>query len=643
MTVRDEQGAAPAGGMVAMVGPGGQLETQTPLVDGRFASNDLLSGDYRVLVSVPGYAAAVRSLTVAPGEITTAVVSLERGGFTVAGEARDAVTGKPVPRAVVELQQPDGIRAGTAVADGDGRFKLTAPQEQPGDYRVQVSATGYRTSLTQPFTVAAGQQYDLSGEGAIKLPPAAAVIAGTLQDDHGVTSRNTRVVLMLQGYGEVAEATTGATGDFRFEGVPAGGGFKYAITSPETVTWVRPNWIELQPGATNQAGLQAEPARYELNGSAALYGVVASPSGTAVPGAKVEVVRSNRAVATAQTDAAGTFLVSDISGTQSGTRTSDPYTLRISKEGYVPNREFTVNGQSDTELQLPEFSRASVNVTLRAATVTLRGQVIDGRGAEVAGAAVAIRPDDGGAGLTATTDGAGWYEVQGAIRPGIRYRASVQATGYLPLAGTDVTDTLLTTNSLPTLRLTGTGATLAGQVIGPAGAPVPAAEVSLIGPAGELLAQANTDDAGYYRIAANLPRHGVLTLTASRTGWSRGLAEVTERPAPGAIVSRDLVIFPETATLEGRARGADGTPAAGVWVDLLEEGRGVIDSATTLEGGNFQFANVRLTGSGWFSLRVRAGAGATFGGSLTHGTEVVPMLRLVPGERTVTDLLVTGP
>jgi RND superfamily putative drug exporter len=261
----------------------------------------------------------------------------------------------------------------------------------------------------------------------------------------------------------------------------------------------------------------------------------------------------------------------------------------------------------------------------------------------VAGANVTVRPDDGSPALTATTDSGGWYELRGNIRPGIRSHATAEAKGYLPLGGVDVTDMILKQNTLPTLTLTGTGATLAGQVIGPAGVPVPAAEVSLIGPAGELLAQANTDAAGYYRIAANLPRYGVVTLTAARTGWSRALADVSERPAAGATVSRDLVIFPETATLEGRARGADGTPSAGVWVDLLEEGGGVIDSARTLEGGYFQFTNVRLTGSAWFSLRVRAGAGATFGGSLTHGTEVVPMLRLAPGERTVTDLLVTGP
>jgi hypothetical protein len=643
VTVRDEMGRAPAAGMVALVGADGQLQTQTRLEKGQFMQPDLPTGDYRVLVSVPGYAAAMKSLTVAAGQFASAVVSLERNGFTVVGEVRDAVTGEPVSRAVVELQQPDGTRAGTAVADADGRFNLPGPQEEPGTYRVQVSANRYRTILTQPFTTARGQQYDLSGTGSVKLPPATAVIAGSLKDDHGITYQNTRVVLMLQGYGEVAEATTGITGDFRFEGVPAGGGFKYAMTSPNTVTWVRPTWIELEPGATNQAGLQAESARYELNGYATLYGVVSSPTGTAVPGAEVEVIRSNRLVATTETDAAGTFLVPDISGTQSGSRTSDPYTLRISKEGYVPTREFTVNGQTETDLQLPEYQRAAVRIVLRTTNATLRGQVIDGQGARVAGASVTIRPDDGGPALTATTDAAGWYSVQGNIRPGIRYYAAAEAKGYLPLAGTDVTDILLKQNALPTLTLTGTGATLSGQVIGPAGMPVGAAEVTLFGAAGELLAQTSTDDSGYYRIAANLPPHGVVTLTAARTGWSRALAEVAERPAPGAVISRDLVIFPETATLEGRALGADGTPTAGVWVDLLEEGRGVIDSARTLEGGYFEFANVRLTESGWFSLRVRTAGGVSFGGSLTHRMELVPLLRLAPGERTVTDLLVTRP
>ncbi|MDB4894204.1 MAG: hypothetical protein JWN15_466, partial [Firmicutes bacterium] len=92
VTVRDEMGRAPATGMVALVAADGQLQTQTRLENGQFTQQDLPTGDYQVLVSVPAHAAVVKSLTVAPGLITATVITLEKVGFGITGEILDAVT-----------------------------------------------------------------------------------------------------------------------------------------------------------------------------------------------------------------------------------------------------------------------------------------------------------------------------------------------------------------------------------------------------------------------------------------------------------------------------------------------------------------------------------------------------------------------
>lgn len=59
----------------------------------------------------------------------------------VEGRILDATDGTPVPQAVVRLVAPEGETVVSTLSDGDGRFRLAAPQ--PGNWRLEVQRIGY--------------------------------------------------------------------------------------------------------------------------------------------------------------------------------------------------------------------------------------------------------------------------------------------------------------------------------------------------------------------------------------------------------------------------------------------------------------------------------------------------------------------
>jgi large repetitive protein len=641
VAVRDDQGL-PAKGTATLVGPAGHLEGHFPLDRGELVQPDLVPGEYQMLVALPGYLPVTESVTVVADKVTATVIALQKSNITVTGSVIDSTNNTPVPGATVELLRQDRSRVLGGTSDASGRFRVAAAGEGAGTYQLRVTAPGFRSALTQPITVTGGQEYDLSGAATIALTPLTGDLNGELRDRWGRPITNADVILLLQDYGEIASAKTNGVGQFKFADLVAGPGNQYAVMPVGISDRIVPIWTELLPGTANQMILQGQPGDTALFAEGSLSGVVTDPEGSPVAGAKVELVRNSWVTISGTTSATGAFLFNDVPANMDQGRETDPYTIRISKDGFVPTRQVTVAGQPQARITVGHLSNTAVRAVLHPITARLLGRVIDTQGEAGAGIQVALVSDDGAQKLQAATDANGWYAFDGVqLQPASRYYLEAAGAGFVPQTGIDVTDAVDGGHSLPTVTLSADKVTFMGQVIGQVGQPVANATVLLQGPGGEIRATATTDVTGFYRIVTQLPRTDLLTLTASLEGWSEALAVIADVPAAGATVSRSLVIFPASAALEGRVLEADGTPVSSAWVDLLEEGKGTIRSIQTDTNGRFRFDQVDISSFAWFSLRVRPPQGL-FAGSLTHETELVPMLRLAPGQRTVTDLLVAS-
>jgi hypothetical protein len=102
-------------------------------------------------------------------------------GQSVRGRVLDDGTGRGLAGVRIVLVAADGRAAGEAVSSSDGLFQLAV--RQAGDYRVEASLLGYRTTTTAPFHLAAQEQLVVDvtlATAAIPLEPL--VIAGRRRD-----------------------------------------------------------------------------------------------------------------------------------------------------------------------------------------------------------------------------------------------------------------------------------------------------------------------------------------------------------------------------------------------------------------------------------------------------------------------------
>lgn len=159
---------------------------------------------------------------------------------------------------------------------------------------------------------------------------------------------------------------------------------------------------------------------------------------------------------------------------------------------------------------------------------------------------------------------------------------------------------------------------------------------SLYDAQGGLLASGETGEDGTYRLDFPAGQGGALTLVAGAAGAAT-LFELAEGPAPGRSLTKDLVLLPRTFDLEGYALDADGNPVSGEMM-LLADGVGKLDTVTINADGYFRFRNESVQPSGWYGLRL-VSERYTLAGSLTHGTDVVPLLNLPGGGSTVVTIL----
>jgi hypothetical protein len=131
---------------------------------GAFQVQASAPGEFRLRVTRAGLRTTLtRAVPVAAGEVLAVevrmapplqeepvVVSMpaERG---ISGRVVDAQTGQPLSSATVTLLNPREQRAGRAVTDSLGRFRMRI--SEPNGYSLRAERVGYRASTSRPITV----------------------------------------------------------------------------------------------------------------------------------------------------------------------------------------------------------------------------------------------------------------------------------------------------------------------------------------------------------------------------------------------------------------------------------------------------------------------------------------------------------
>lgn len=229
--------------------------------------------------------------------------------YTITGVVTDA-SGSAVENATVDVdrQWTNRYDVSEVTTDADGSYSVTVPES--GNYTVEVSAAGY-TSSVQTMDVTGDTTADAS------LEEANYTYSATVTDANGTALEGATVELVNDSGEVVSSATTGADGTVEVSAPSGTYSVGVAATGYEPVTGT----ADLQSsGGSGSYSLTA--STYTVDGN------VTDADGNAVEGATVTLMQDGSTVATATTDADGSY---SLSGVEYG---SD-YTLAVSADGYA--------------------------------------------------------------------------------------------------------------------------------------------------------------------------------------------------------------------------------------------------------------------------------------------------------------------
>lgn len=323
-------------------------------------SLSLPAGSYTVqLVNVPaGYTVpSPRRVTVEPGGTARADFAIAARDVNATIAVRNDAN-QPVPAATVDLARGGEVIA-SATADDQGTVIFTGLA--PGvAYEASVKGTGGYSGGSAALNPEVGEDASATVHvGSLNE------ISGTVVDDHGALA-GAKVTL---GGKASRTATAGSDGTFHFEGLPAG---SYTVTVPATGTH----------GSDSQAvdlvaGKRADPVR--LTAPLIRGGVAATVTGFVAPSA-VTIFGSGLATPAPLTRSGASYTASDLL----------PGTYTVAAEA---PRGYAASGPATVTVAPKATATAALSISPLDGSVT--GRIVDGAGAPVAGASVALVAKDG--------------------------------------------------------------------------------------------------------------------------------------------------------------------------------------------------------------------------------------------------------
>lgn len=553
---------------------------------------------------------------------TTVAAAAPTAASTVAGSVTGVVTdanGNPLTSAeVVIIPSAAGSAAvATAKTTPNGSYLFgTVPA---GTYVIKAYSTGFQSSTSAVFTVAAGSNF----APPIKLALAASV-SGGVTDANGVALGGASVGLVPAATptaAAVATATTSSTGQYNFTTVTPG---NYIVRAGKTGYASAAS----APFSAN-AGTNAGPT---LKLTAIVYGSVTGSvtdaNGVPIANASVLIASSPTTSTNAQeakTDAGGNYTFATVP-------VGTAYVVRAYATSFLSATSalFPVNAGSNTAPALKLGIAASV-----------AGTITDAGGNALAGVSVAIvsaATPTGSAVATLTTNAAGQY-LFGSVPLGA-YIVRASKTGYFSAASAAFTANA-GSNTAPTLKLTAiVYGSVTGTITDTNGNPIAGASVSVIpsSSGAASTAEVKTDASGNY----TLPKvqAGTYAVRASAPGYLGGTSP-TFVVQQGANVAPTLMLT-QAATVAGTITDANGKPIAGASVYLVPPTgtTATVAGVKTDASGNYVLNNVP---AGSYTVRAYAtgylsATSAAF--SVVPGSNAAPTLALTQAATltgTVTD------
>ena len=247
--------------------------------------------------AIPTAAPAVPAAIVAPSLTAPAAgATLATGPITFSGTA--------APGAEIQVVV-DGVPVGKARAGADGQWSLSATVDKPGDRQVVVQALdaqGAVAAAANPATVSIGAP-------AAKAPtiaaPAEGAIAGGSLTLSGTGTPGSRIEI-LDGDKVIGTAAVAADGTWSFPTAPQPGTHAYsarvagdasAASAPVSVAVPAPQ----APAAAQPPAITAPANDAKLNSGPFTM------TGTAAPGAQIEILDSDKVIGTVTAGAYGTW------------------------------------------------------------------------------------------------------------------------------------------------------------------------------------------------------------------------------------------------------------------------------------------------------------------------------------------------
>lgn len=601
--IRDADGAPIVGARIVARRPGvngswlDELRVATSDASGAFRLDALAPGPLVLSARVAGRGRArlVLAPELAPGEIRRGVDLELREGEAISGRVL-LPDGSPAQGARVRAGADpkaigigfDPLGGGEATSDAQGRFRISGLS--PGTFRVSAelrreSAAEREPGRQRPASFGAAVDGVRAGGEPIELRlDPLAELEGRALDAEGRPLSAFSVEATLAGSGgifdlfaekvrfSVEDATDGS---FRRDGLRPGA-WKVVVRAPGHAPSA-----EVIVELPLPAGVPGP--EFVLTPTAAVHGVVLSPSGAPVPGARVEVdldlaerVGSieHGGVAAAYADARGAFLLEGLAGGE--------VSLLASARGFAPS--------APVALELaPGETREDVELYLRVGA-TLTGEVLDSEGHAAAGRRVIVQSTPGFRRQhMASTDAAGTFRFE-HLAPGTwQVVAMADFLGDVDLEGEDAgarLGALLEDLEVEVVQLAdgeqthvvlgeppADPVTVRGQITS-GGDRLPRAGVTFQ-PEGtrgmQGLAMALADESGAYEVTLEGAGRYLVSVNADAgTGGQNQIELVREIPAGASEFRLDLEL--PGGAIAGRVAGTDGEPIQGCRVTVSVDG-----------------------------------------------------------------------
>lgn len=577
--------------------------------EGGFRFEGLLAPNVRIRASAPGCAAAVAGADAAAGDLTLRLLP----GGRVEGRVLEKETKAPVPGARVQLGEGAGV-----LASAEGTFVLEGAPRGKG--RIEGRARGFARGRT---AVDVGEA-PVTGVEILLRP--GAIVSGTVFGPDGSPAEGAVVTVSflfeipfaggIPAPVETDPIVSGKDGAWTCEEAPAGRGLRVAASAKDSMAPA----VDVPPLARGEARTGVD-LRLALSG--AVLATVVDGKGVPVEGASVEVLPADekdpdvnlgmirtavrREASGAKTDARGVLRVAPVA--------PGPVKVTASHPDYRGAEQVAVTGPG---------AETVVSLVLDAGAA-IRGKVVDGAGAPVAGASVSVRRFGGGLPVmqTRTTGEDGAFRVGGLSGGGFLLRAQMQGFVDASLAG-------LEAGGEEVLLTLAPGGAIAGTVTDGDGKPVTSFRVnsSREGDSGTpnpmdwerfaagMMGTPFEDPAGRFRLEGLEPGNWKVEVTAD----ALAPAEAAGIAVAAGEETEVALVLPEGLVLRGVVvRRSDGTAVPGATVRLPAEGfLGEFDMG--FDGSAFEDIEDEVDGaaegmnamSGFSRTTVRTGADGRF-------------------------------